>query len=80
MCATDQSEETYRHLVLISGDGGATWHEWIDLASESMGAVYSSKDSGGGASNLSVISGDKIVVGVGNHSVQGRVYTLRVGP
>ena len=79
MAATDQSQEIYRHLVLISDDQGATWHEWTDLANEAMGKVYSSKDSGGGASNLSVLSEDTIVVGVGNHSVQGRVYTLRVG-
>jgi len=79
MSATDQSNEIYRHLVLISDDQGATWHEWIDLVSEAMGKVYSSKDSGGGASNLSVLSENTVIVGVGNHSVQGRAYTLHVG-
>ena len=47
--------------------------------SETKGLVKSSKDSGGGASNLCVISPDTIVVGVGNHAVQGRAYTVLVG-
>ena len=78
MSATDQSQPVYRHLVLISADDGATWQEWIDLAEESKGAVTSAKESGGGASNLTVLSPDRILVGVGNHAVQGRVYTLQV--
>lgn len=78
MSVTDQSEKIYRHLVMISADNGETWTEWVNLVSEAMGLVKSSKDSGGGASNLSVIGKDRIVVGVGNHSVQGRAYTLKV--
>ncbi len=76
--ATDQSESVYRHLVMISADNGQTWTEWANLVSEAMGLVKSSKDSGGGASNLAVIGKDRIIVGVGNHAVQGRVYTLKV--
>lgn len=79
MTATDQTQETYRHLVLISDDEGETWHEWIDLLQEKKGKVFSAKDSGGGASNLAVLSDNSIVVGVGNHAVQGRAFTLRVG-
>ena len=68
MSATDQSQNTYRHLVLISDDLGATWYEWIELA----------QDTSGGASNLAVLSDNTIVVGTGNHSAQGRAFTLRV--
>lgn len=78
MSATDQTEKVYRHLVMISADNGKTWTEWVNLVSEAMGLVKSSKDSGGGASNLAVIGKDRIIVGVGNHAVQGRVYTLKV--
>ncbi|NDV63407.1 hypothetical protein G0Q06_13155 [Puniceicoccales bacterium CK1056] len=79
MSATDQSREIYRHLVLISDDLGASWHEWVDLAQEAKGKVKGSNETGGGASNISVLSEDAIVIGVGNHAVQGRAYTLRVG-
>jgi hypothetical protein len=78
MTATDQTQEIYRHLVMISDDYGASWVEWIDLLQEKMGKVYSASDSGGGASNLAVISKDTVVVGVGNHAVQGRAFTLKV--
>lgn len=69
MSATDQSQTTYRHLVLISDDSGASWSEWIELA----------QDTSGGASNISVLSDNTIVVGAGNHSAQGRAFTLQVG-
>lgn len=78
MTATDQTQDIYRHLVMISDDLGATWHEWIDLLQEKKGQVYSAKDSGGGASNIAVLSDSHILVGVGNHAVQGRAFTLRV--
>lgn len=68
LAATDQREEIKRHVVLISADDGASWHEWIELAT----------DVSGGASNLAVIGDGTIVVGTGNHSVQGYVYTLRI--
>ena len=67
LAATDQREKKKRHVVLISNDG-ENWEEWIELAT----------DSSGGTSNLAVISDDTIVVGTGNHSVQGFVYTLKV--
>jgi photosystem II stability/assembly factor-like uncharacterized protein len=78
MSATDQTESTYRHLVMISDDGGATWHEWINLLQETKGIVHGQNESGGGASNLRVLSENSIIVGVGNHAVQGRAFTLRV--
>lgn len=78
MTATDQTQEIYRHLVLISDDNGKSWYEWIDLLEEKSGNVYGPTDSGGGASNIAVLSNDTIVVGVGNHAVQGRAFTLRV--
>ncbi len=68
LSATDQREDVKRHVVLISDDAGDSWHEWIELA----------KDTSGGASNLAVIADDTVVVGTGNHSVQGKVYTLTV--
>ena len=68
LCATDQREDLKRHVVLISDDAGETWHEWIELAI----------DKSGGASNLAVIADGTIIVGTGNHSVQGNVYTLKV--
>lgn len=78
MSATDQSQPIYRHLVMISDDGGDTWHEWINLLEVAKGKVLNAKESGGGASNLAVISEDTIIVGVGNHAVQGRAFTLKV--
>ena len=78
MCATDQSAPVYRHLLLISDDAGASWHEWVNLSREAAGKVLNANESGGGASNLSVLSADTLVVGVGNHAVQGRAYTVRV--
>lgn len=78
MTATDQTQEIYRHLVLISGDNGKSWYEWMDLLEEKSGKVYGPTDSGGGASNLAVLSKNRIVVGVGNHAVQGRAFTLQV--
>lgn len=68
LAATDQREKEKRHVVLISDDAGETWHQWIELMT----------DVSGGANNLAVISNDTIVVGTGNHSVQGIVHTLKV--
>ena len=68
LAATDQRKDVKRHVVLISNDSGESWHEWIELAT----------DVSGGASNLSVIGDSTIVVGTGNHSVQGKVHTLEV--
>ncbi len=78
MAATDQTNEVYRHLVLISDDAGETWYEWLDLLEEKKGKVFSARDSGGGASNIAVLSKSAIVVGVGNHAVQGRAFTIQV--
>jgi len=66
LSGTDQRSETKRHVVLISDDDGASWHEWIELAT----------DTSGGASNLAVIDHQTIIVGTGNHAVQGKVWTL----
>ena len=66
LAASDQRVKPTRNLVLISDDNGTTWHEWIELA----------QDVSGGASNLAVIGDGTVVVGTGNHSVQGYVYTL----
>lgn len=67
LAATDQRvKKQPRHVVLISDDQGLTWHEWIELA----------VDTSGGASNIEVIAPETIIVGTGNHSVQGYVYTL----
>ena len=68
LSATDQREDVKRHVILISDDDGESWQEWIEMAS----------DVSGGASNLSVINDNTIIVGTGNHSVQGKVYTLEV--
>ncbi|MEM8784155.1 MAG: hypothetical protein AAGE65_15070 [Planctomycetota bacterium] len=68
LAGTDQRTDVKRHVLLISDDAGESWHEWIQLAT----------DTSGGASNLAVIADDTIVVGTGNHSVQGRAYVLRV--
>lgn len=78
MAATDQTQEIYRHLVLISDDAGKSWYEWLDWLEEKKGKVYSARDSGGGASNIAVLSKNTIVVGVGNHAVQGRAFTIQV--
>lgn len=68
LAATDQREKPVRHVVLISDDAGATWHEWIELA----------RDHSGGASNLAVIDDGTVIVGTGNHAVQGFAYTLAI--
>ena len=68
LAATDQREKVKRHVVLISDDAGETWHEWVELMT----------DVSGGASNLAVIGNGTIVVGTGNHSVQGVAHTLKV--
>lgn len=70
--ATDQREKTPRHVVLISDDLGKSWFEWVQLV------VDPDEKQGGGASNCAVISKDTIIVGVGNHAVQGRCYTLKM--
>jgi hypothetical protein len=67
-CGTDQSTEMRRHLLLISGDDGQTWYEWLELI----------QDTSGGASNLALISADTLIIGTGNHSAQGRVFTVRI--
>ncbi|MFC7339464.1 hypothetical protein ACFQY0_19885 [Haloferula chungangensis] len=69
--ATDQTETVPRHVVLISDDLGKSWFEWVWLV------VDLDEKQGGGASNCAVISKDTIIVGVGNHAVQGRCYTLK---
>ncbi|MEP4077199.1 WD40/YVTN/BNR-like repeat-containing protein [Haloferula sp.] len=68
MCATDQTEKPNRHVILISDDAAKTWFEWIEL----------DRDKTGGASNLSVLSPDRIIAGTGNHSAQGKAFTLEV--
>lgn len=68
LSATDQREKPLRHVLLISADAGATWREWIELA----------RDESGGASNLEIIGERTLIVGTGNHSAQGRVYTLTI--
>jgi len=68
LAATDQTKKLRRHVVLISDDAGETWHEWVELMTEESG----------GANNLAVIDDDTIVVGTGNHSLQGIVHTLKV--
>lgn len=67
LTGTDQREDLKRHVVLISDDAGDTWHEWIELAT----------DTSGGASNLAVLTHDTLIVGTGNHSVQGRAFVLQ---
>ncbi|MEM7756373.1 MAG: hypothetical protein AAF297_12155 [Planctomycetota bacterium] len=68
LSGTDQRADIKRHVVLISADAGETWREWIELTT----------DVSGGASNLEVIDGRTVIVGTGNHAVQGRVWTLTV--
>ncbi len=68
LSATDQREKPSRHVLLISGDDGASWQEWIELA----------KDQSGGASNVTMINDHTLIVGTGNHSAQGHVYTLEI--
>ena len=69
MAATDQTRKPYRHLILISENPSGEWFEWIELI----------RDDSGGASNLCILDSDTILVGTGNHSAQGRAFTLRVG-
>ncbi|MGJ8640603.1 MAG: WD40/YVTN/BNR-like repeat-containing protein [Opitutaceae bacterium] len=66
--ATDQRVKPYRHVVMISDDLSGEWKEWIELV----------QDQSGGASNLSFLDSDTFVVGTGNHSAQGRVFTLKI--
>lgn len=68
LCATDQQEDLKRHYIMISDDEGASWHPWIEVG----------QDESGAASNLSVISANRIIVGTGNHAAQGKAYTLEV--
>jgi len=68
LSATDQRAEIKRHVLLISVDAGASWQEWIELA----------KDSSGGASNVTLVNENTLIVGTGNHSAQGHVYTLEI--
>ncbi len=66
LAGTDQREPTFHHYLLISPDGGQSWHEWIRLQD----------DDTGGASNVTVVDNRTIIVGTGNHSAQGRAFTL----
>ncbi|MBT5902722.1 MAG: exo-alpha-sialidase [Opitutaceae bacterium] len=68
MTATDQTEKTYRHVLLIAEDPAGEWSEWIELG----------RDTSGGASNIAQIADSRLVVGTGNHAAQGRAYTLRI--
>ncbi|MCH6257209.1 hypothetical protein MLD52_11675 [Puniceicoccaceae bacterium K14] len=68
LTATDQRKKPYRHVVLISDDHGKSWFEWIELI----------QDQSGGASNIAVLSDNRVIVGTGNHSAQGRAFTLQV--
>ncbi|MDQ8197889.1 hypothetical protein QEH56_07010 [Pelagicoccus enzymogenes] len=68
MTGTDQTRKPYRHVILISDDQAETWYEWIEL----------DQDETGGASNLAVLSESRIVAGTGNHSAQGKAFTLQV--
>ncbi len=68
LTGTDQREDVKRNVLLISDDAGETWHEWIEL----------STDVSGGASNLAVLGDDTVIVGTGNHRVQGRAHVLTV--
>lgn len=68
MPATDQTEKTYRHVVLITDDPAGEWAEWIELG----------RDTSGGASNVAQLAESRLVVGTGNHAAQGRAYTLRI--
>lgn len=80
LSATDQRHAVYRHVLLVSRAGSNEWKEWVDFAKAEKGRVTSAKESGGGASNLAPLSGDTIVVGIGNHAVQGKAYTLQILP
>lgn len=68
MTATDQTEKVYRHVLLIADDPAGEWTEWIELG----------RDTSGGASNVAQLADSRLVVGTGNHSAQGRAYTLRL--
>lgn len=68
MSATDQTMKPYRHVILISDNPAGDWFEWVEL----------DRDDSGGASNLAVLSSNVVIAGTGNHSAQGRAYTLRV--
>ena len=68
MTATDQRQKPYRHVVLISDNPSEEWFEWLELV----------QDDSGGASNISILNSDTLIVGTGNHSAQGRAFTLKV--
>ena len=68
LSATDQRAKPLRHVLLISADGGQSWQQWIELA----------RDDSGGASNLEMIDEHTLIAGTGNHSAQGRVYTIKI--
>lgn len=71
LSGTDQRDsERFRHCLLISRDGGETFEEWIELMT----------DRTGGASNVTVVNDRTIVVGTGNHSAQGRAFTITLDP
>lgn len=66
--ATDQRVKPYRHVLMITDDLTGEWSEWIEL----------DQDTTGGASNLTFLSLDTIVVGTGNHAAQGKAFTLKI--
>ncbi|MFO7724323.1 MAG: sialidase family protein [Oceanipulchritudo sp.] len=71
LSGSDQRDpDRYRHCLLISRDGGETFEEWIELMASGSG----------GASNVTMAGKETLVVGVGNHSVQGRAFTVRLLP
>ena len=71
LSGSDQSDpDRYRHCLLISRDGGETFEEWIELMASGSG----------GASNVTMAGKETLVVGVGNHSAQGRAFTVRLLP
>jgi hypothetical protein len=70
---TDQrNKKPPLHYLLISDDLGKTWFEWIELV------IDPTEKQGGGVSNIAVISSDTIIVGQGNHAVQGRCFVLKI--
>ena len=69
MAATDQTQKPSRHVVLIADDPAGEWFEWIELV----------RDASGAANNLCILNQNTVVVGTGNHSAQGRAFTLSIG-
>lgn len=68
MAATNQTEKLYRYVGLIAADPAGKWTEWIELG----------RDTRGGASNVAQLTGNRFVVGTGNHATRGRADTLKI--